>query len=175
MADTARDRAEAELRRDPARSNAIIAAAAQCTPQATCRWRHVLERAGVIEAIPPADRASITRTWQPRPPRLAIEQGAVTTAEVMALSGASYGAAWRALSRARRYSQPADAAAATDALSVIRTPAVPRAGRYRVGSTPPQGYYRAPDAIEQACAFCTLEYRDGAFTHERSCIAAGRR
>jgi hypothetical protein len=97
------DRARAELLANPARSDEMIALATRCTPQAAGRWRHQLERAGVIEAVEPADRISIPRTWRARPPRQAVEQGATTTAEVMALSGASYGAAWRALSRARQH------------------------------------------------------------------------
>ena len=56
MADSARDRAEAELKRDPARSHALISRAAQCTQQDAARWRRVLERAGEIPAVSPPQR-----------------------------------------------------------------------------------------------------------------------
>ena len=169
---SARGRAEAELRASPARSDALIALAASCTPQAAGRWRHGLEQAGVIEPIPAADRLAIPRTWRARPPRLAIEQGATTTAEVMALSGASYQAAWRALDRARarpdvRRRAVADAAAATDTLSVIKTPPK-RVGRaHVVGDKPGAGYYLPPDEIELTC--CVAEYTPTGWQHERSC------
>jgi hypothetical protein len=40
--------------------------------------------------------------------------------------------------------------------------------------TPPR-YAIPPDAIEDACPGCTLEWRDGAFTHDRACVfRAGR-
>ena len=90
----------------------------------------------------------------------------------MALTGVSYGTAWRALSRARSKEpnrvipfgaarSAADAAAATDMLAVIRSPVPPRsAGRYKVSDTrPPAGYYRPPDEIELWC--CTAEYTNG--------------
>lgn len=125
--DSARARVERELRRDPARSDALIAIAANCTPPAAGRWRHGLEQSGQIPAISPGDRTAIPRSWTPRAPRLAIEQGATTPAEIMAMARVSYGTAWRALSRAQRARfkrprsvEPADAAAATDAFTVIR-------------------------------------------------------
>src|SRR2546429_932157 len=64
----ARDRVEAELRRDPARSNYVIAEAARCTPQRVGTWRRELEQAGEIEAAP----------WQQRQarPRSAHTRGA---------------------------------------------------------------------------------------------------
>jgi hypothetical protein len=188
---SARSRAERELRRDPARSDALIAQAARCTPQAAGRWRRALERAGEIEHVEPAARASIPRTWRPRPPRLAIEQGATTPAEVMQLASVSYRTAWRALDRARS-KEPngvipfgaarsvADAAAATDQISVVRIPAPaarrrwpasdPRPDRHApaaIAPRPPPPWYADPDPIELAC--CTAEYADGGWQHERSC------
>lgn len=165
---SARQRAEIELLRDPARSDAIIAALARCTPPAAGRWRHALERAGQIEVIPPASRVPIrSRAWPPRTPALlAIAQGASTPAEVMQLSGASYGTAWRALSRAAARPRYADAAAAVDALTVVRS----RTGstRLHVGNDLPEGYYSPPDEIESWC--CVAEYVGGQFVHERSCV-----
>jgi hypothetical protein len=58
----ARRRAEAELRADPHRSNAIIAIAAGTASQHVGRARARLEAAGTIEAIPVAQRAQRTRT-----------------------------------------------------------------------------------------------------------------
>ena len=163
---SARARVERELRASPARSDAIIARLARCTQQAAGRWRRQLEASGQIPHVEPADRASITRTWRARPPRLAIEQGAATIAEVMAASGASYGAAWRALDRARSKPRLADAAAATDQLSVVRSrPSM----RLRVGNVLPAGFYRPPDPIERVCPACTLQYRDGGWQHDRAC------
>lgn len=43
----ARARAEAELRRDPARSDHLIAQLASCTPQRVSVWRRELRRAGL--------------------------------------------------------------------------------------------------------------------------------
>ena len=40
----------------------------------------------------------------------------------------------------------------------------------RPDGTLPAGYYHEPDPIETGCPACTLEWRDGAFTHERSCV-----
>jgi hypothetical protein len=169
----ARLRAEAALRADPARSNPIIAIQAQCTSQHVRRSRRALEQAGAIPVIEPSQRAQRARTWPLTLPRKAIEQGATTPAEIMALApGVSYQAAWRALSRARAISSAANklpdtAAAATDSLSVDKA----RVITYQVSAErPPAGYYAPADAIELACPACTLEYRDGAFRHERSCL-----
>jgi hypothetical protein len=129
MGNPAAGAAEIELRADPRRSDAIIAAAARCTAEHVGRVRRRLTASGAIAHIPPASRAARVRAWRPRPPRQAIEAGATTTAEVMALAGVSYGTAWRALDRARqsvgRPTDSADAAAATDALRVVRRPAPP--------------------------------------------------
>jgi len=38
----------------------------------------------------------------------------------------------------------------------------------------PGSYYHEPDAIERLCAYCTLEYRDGGWAHDRACILASR-
>src|SRR2546423_792756 len=57
----ARDRAEAELRADPARSNYVIAQQARCTPQKVCAWRAALEQAGEIQAVPRQQRQARPR------------------------------------------------------------------------------------------------------------------
>lgn len=163
---SARSRAERELRRDPARSDALIAQAACCSAQAAGRWRRGLVKAGVIEAVEPARRASVTRAWPARAPRLAIEAGATTTAEVMALSGASYGAAWRALSRARRRLPVADVAAATDAISVVKT--TPRIAYRKVTDRPTSAFYLPPDASHDLPC-CTAEWTPAGWTHDRAC------
>lgn len=56
MPPSARDRAEAELRAEPARSDATIAAAANCTKADVYRWRQQLERAGTIPVVSPSRR-----------------------------------------------------------------------------------------------------------------------
>jgi hypothetical protein len=163
MADSARARAERELRAYPRRSDALIAIAANCTPRPVGRWRRELAASGVIEAIEPSQRAARTRTWRARPPLLAIEQGATTPAEVMAMARVSYGTAWRALSRARqrarlenRFSGVADAAAAADQLTVVHSRAPVQ--KIRVSDRPGNGFYVPPDpAVE------LVEALDGMF------------
>jgi hypothetical protein len=167
-------RAEAELLRDPWRSNAIVAISAATSSQHVGRARTRLERTGAIEAIPVASRVQRPRTWPLSAPRKAIEAlgPAATAAEVMALSGCSYQAAWRALSRFRQALRPQafppEMAAAADSLSVDKS----RSISYQVSAErPPAGFYAPADAIELACPACTAEWRDGGWTHERSCIA----
>jgi hypothetical protein len=185
MADTARDRAEAELRLDAARSNRLIAESADCDHHVVARVRARLE---ATAQIPPV---AVRTPRAPNGPRsLGRAQQAVadlgpgcTTREVMELAGVGRGAAWRARTHPRHQPRLADAAAATDQLSVVRTraprwenpPKTPRTGRYRVSDTAtPSGYYRPSDAIELACAFCTLVYRDSRWQHDMACILAAR-
>ena len=116
-------RAAAALTRDPARSDRLIALAARCDPATVRRTRHELEAAGTI---PPTPRRA-HRTPLPQRPgraRTAVMRGARTTREVMNAAGVSRKMAWRALHD--RTPGLADAAAATDALSVQAT--VPCAG-----------------------------------------------
>jgi hypothetical protein len=168
-------RAEAELIRDPWRSNAIVAISAATSSQHVGRARTRLERTGVIEAIPVTQRAQRPRTWPLTLPRKAIEAlgPSATAAEVMALSGCSYQAAWRALSRARRFvdqsTNPADAAAATSSISVDKSR--PFTSHHIRAERPMNGYYQPADAIELACFACTAEWREGRWQHERSCVA----
>jgi hypothetical protein len=161
--------AERELRADPRRSDALIALAARCTAQHAGRVRARLERAGAIAHVPVDKRLARARTWRPRPPRAAIEAGASSTAEVMALAGVSYGTAWAALARAGSRPRLADAAAATDALRVIRHQDRKPVSHPVLNGRPPSGFYSPPDAIELACPACTLEYSSGGWQHSRSC------
>ncbi len=166
----ARARAEAELLRDPARSDHLIAQLARCTPQRVSVWRRALERSGDIEHVKPAARAQRPRVTPFRSrARTAIEAGAQVPEQVMAF-GLSYSAACAALARIQRRPQLPDAAAAADSLSVIRSPVPPRsAGRYRVSDTrPPAGYYRPHDEIELWC--CTAEWTPTGWQHDRSCV-----
>jgi hypothetical protein len=160
--------------RDPARSDALIAIEARCTPQAAWRWRLDLERAGIIGHVEPAARAVRTRSWPPTLARKAMEAGATTPQQIMALApGVSYKTAWAALSRARSRPAAADAAAATDSLSVVRTRLIQH---QQAAERPMNGYYSPPDAIERACPMCTLEWTATGWQHERSCLfrQAGR-
>jgi hypothetical protein len=173
--------AEAELRYDPARSDAIIAAAARCTPQHVGRVRRRLAASGGIEAIPPADRLARPRTWPARPPRQAIEAGATTPQQVMQAAHVSYGTAWRALSRAQSKPQSAAVAAATDALSVrksqpanVTNATIKRQPKIVLPQRPPDGFYSPADEIELACPACIQEWSAGGWQHERSCIARAR-
>jgi hypothetical protein len=167
----ARRRAEAALIRDPARSDALIAIEAACTPQAAWRWRADAERAGLIPHVPAAQRVTRQRTWPPTLTRKAIEAGAQTPQQIMALCpGVSYKTAWAALSRARSRPSAMDAAAATDSLRVTRRVMIHPVSAERA----PAGYYQPADSIELACPACTLQWRDGGWVHERSCLLRGR-
>jgi hypothetical protein len=171
----ARRRAEAELMADPYRSNYLIAQAARCSPQAARRWRLGLEHSGVLEHVKPADRAHRPRLvpFASRA-RTALASGATMPEQVMSF-GLSYSAACAALARSRaldsRVSYEADAAAATDSLSVDKTRPIVYATS---AERPPSGYYQPADSIEVQCPACTLEWRDGAFRHERSCLFRAR-
>lgn len=57
-------RVAAELARDPARSDTLIATAARCTSRTVIRARRALEASGVIEPVP-----SRQRTWAAHPSR----------------------------------------------------------------------------------------------------------
>ena len=95
----------------------------------------------------------------------------------MALSGASYGAAWRALSRARRtlpdqvtssdlIAPLADVAAAADAISVVKT--TPRIAYRKVTDRPTASFYLPPDASHDLPC-CTAEWSAAGWTHDRAC------
>jgi hypothetical protein len=84
----AAQRAQAALRRAPARSNRLVAIEARCDPHTIRRVRRNLEQAGLI----PATTTRTQRTPPPRKPgrtRLAMLAGAITTAEIQAIAGVS--------------------------------------------------------------------------------------
>ena len=67
----ARRRAEAELVRDPARSDHLIAQLARCTWHRVGIWRCELETTGTIPAIPVSDRTQrLWACWVRRPGRV---------------------------------------------------------------------------------------------------------
>jgi hypothetical protein len=146
----ARARASAELRRDPARSDYVIAIAASCARQQVAVFRRDLENAGQIPRVPPARRIQRPRlTPFASRARTALRAGAQLPEQLMQF-GLSYSAACAALSRAR--AEPGRHAP---------RPAEPPQDRQ------PRHLYAPPDEIEWPC--CTAEWRDGAFRHERSC------
>jgi Transcription factor WhiB len=106
--------AEAELQRDPYRSDATIAAALHCSPVTVFYARRVLERSGAIPHVPPAHRLA-----RPRPvsdAALAVAQGASTAEAVAEAASVTLRTAQKHLQRTRPQQQ--DCAAATDSLSV---------------------------------------------------------
>jgi hypothetical protein len=115
----ARARAERELRRDPARSDHLIAAIARCAPQRVGTWRHALEAAGAIPAIPWQQRA---RRPRPVPFRTrsgaAIRAGATLPEQVMGY-GVAYSTAYAALAKARARAPSPDVTKNTIAVRTI--------------------------------------------------------
>ena len=121
----AASRAAAALQYDPARSDRLIALAANCDPRTARRVRRELEAAGEI----PRTTQRAQRTALPRRPgraSLAVMRGARTTREVAAAAGVSRAMAWRALHDRR--TTLAELAAATDQLSVQAAMPCPRCG-----------------------------------------------
>jgi hypothetical protein len=172
-------RARQALLADPRRTDTIIAVEAFTASQWVGRVRRAMEAAGTLEHVPVASRVQRARSWPLTPARKAIEAlgEAATARDVMALSGCSYQAAWRALAReaARRavtmVTAPADAAAAVCSISVDKS----RQIVYGVkAERPPPGYYQPPDHIETTCPACTLEWAAGRWQHERSCLFRAR-
>jgi hypothetical protein len=115
----AAERARAELDRDPARSNRLIAHAAQCDSTTVQRARKALEGSGQIPLTP-------VRAERPKPPppsqtRIAIGQlgPSATPRQVADLAGVSIQAAWKALRQLRPTAR--DAACAVDSISVVKT------------------------------------------------------
>lgn len=100
-----RERAAAELRRDPARSDLLIADIARTSVKTVTPMRRQLEAAGEIPVIPPGRAARAGRPIPGRPPvaleaaHAAIEAGARTAREIMDVTGLPYQVAWRALQR----------------------------------------------------------------------------
>jgi hypothetical protein len=96
----ARDRAERELARDPRRSDHLTAQLARCTPQRVGIWRHELEAAGVIEAVPVSQRAAPPRVTPFRTRSAAAIEAGATLPEHLMSQGISYSAAYAALAKA---------------------------------------------------------------------------
>ena len=94
--------ATAELTRDPRRSDAAVAWAADAGRETVRLARASLEASGVIPAIPVSQRAARPRPLQPSRTRLAIAAGASSSREVADLSGTSIQAAWKARQVAAR-------------------------------------------------------------------------
>lgn len=133
----ARQRAEAELKEDPARSNYLIAQQARCTPQRVGVYRRELEARGVIEVVPAAQRQAQARRpprvpssrHDPRPCRtrdaIARLGPSATPRQVANLAQVSIQAAWVMLNKVQAADSAADlasaASAAADALAQIRT------------------------------------------------------
>jgi hypothetical protein len=172
---TAAARAGPELRSNPYRSDRAIAELIGVDHHSVSRARRALERAGVIE---PTAKRTPRYPNGPRSPGRAqqavLDLGPLcTTRQVMDRAQVGRGAAWKARTHPRvsvssgdANRSAADAAAATDALTVER-----RAGsRLRTGNQLPAGFYRPADAIERVCPACTLAYRDGGWQHDRACI-----
>lgn len=171
--------AEKELMADPVRSNRLIAELIGCDHHVIARARARLERTGTIEPAPVR-----TPRYPNGPRQLGRAQQAVrdlgpgcTTRQVMQLSGVGRGAAWKARTHPRArpdhvgdhlVPSVADAAAAVDAIAVIRTPA-PRIAYRKVTDRPYAPFYIPADpAAELAC--CTAEYTPQGWQHERSCV-----
>lgn len=117
----ARQRAEAELKEDPRRSNYLIASAAQCTPQRVGAWRRELEARGVIEHVPVDQRQAQPRVVRapsvllgrelPCPTRDAIARlgPSATPRQVANAAGVSIQAAWTMLNKVGAAPAAADA------------------------------------------------------------------
>jgi hypothetical protein len=125
----AQARAKQALRADPARSDRLIGALIGVEHHAVSRARARLEASG---QIPPAPRRAQRFPNGPRQLGRAQQAAAslgpqATTREVMELSGVGRHAAWHARTHPRDNGpvtrSAADAAAATDALAVLKTPA----------------------------------------------------
>ena len=97
---------ERELVRDHVVAAARIAAIVRCAPHSVCTWRHYLEAAGVIEAVPVSQCVARPRRTPFRTRSLAaIERGATLSEHLMA-QGISYSASYVALAKARARRPP---------------------------------------------------------------------
>jgi hypothetical protein len=102
------DRAAAQLRADPARSDLIISVAASCHPETVSRVRHALEQSGTIPVVPASARTpQSSRGRKPGTPRIALARAAheltvsatASNEQIAALSGTSVWAARTARKR----------------------------------------------------------------------------
>jgi hypothetical protein len=113
-------RAVREIVSDPARSDELIARLARCSPTTVASARQRLESIGLVEHVPAPQRLARPRV-QPSRTRdaIALLGPSATPRQVADAAQVSMAAAWKALSKVRP--KLADAAAATDALSVVIT------------------------------------------------------
>lgn len=118
----ATSRAAQALIMDPRQSDLALAGLADCSFTTIARVRARLEQVGVIPRIEPADRIARPRPQQPSATADAIEALGpdATPRQVADAAGVSMAAAWKALSKVRP--RLSDAAAATDALTVVKMP-----------------------------------------------------
>jgi hypothetical protein len=116
-------RARRELLADPARSDELIALAAGCSHPTASLARRELEAASLIPRVPVAGR-----TPRPHPPlassptRAAIASLGLSASprEIADASATSIQAAWKMLRAVRTSPQPADVAAATDSMAIVK-------------------------------------------------------
>jgi hypothetical protein len=176
-------RAAAELARDPARSDTLIAAAARCTTRTVQRQRRALERRGVIAPVPSGARQHAWPAWPSRNPGAsarAVQQLALdphrSTRDLAAAAACTPQTVRVALAALRPDQGHTDGMGKRleDRLRsrVIVKPDDPHAlpSMTDPHNREPARYAEPPDPIEEACPACTLEWRDGGWRHERSCV-----
>jgi hypothetical protein len=116
----ATSRAARALIEDPHRSDQALAEQAQTSSTTIASVRARLEQVGVIERVPVSQRTQRPRPQRPSATRDLIEQGITSPREVARLAGVSLQAAHQML---RKLNPPlSDAAAAVDALTVVKMP-----------------------------------------------------
>jgi WhiB family redox-sensing transcriptional regulator len=119
----ARDRAADELRKNPVRSDAVIAAAAGVGSSTVALARHALEQMYQIGRVPLSEREARPRPGQPSRARDLIQaHPGWSLQRVAAAAGVSVQSAWK---MSRKTPQLGDLAAVTDSISVIRIIPVP--------------------------------------------------
>jgi hypothetical protein len=168
-------RARAELVRDPARSNRLVAQAAACDSCTVQRARKAMERAGVIPLTP-------VREERPKPPprsrtRAAIAQlgTSATPRQVANRAGCSVQAAWRMLRDVRAAQQAAEAAVRLAAARTARRPPPKPGGKPMIPSLP-----QPPASLESGVCATAPPGRRGWWTSDdyaerkaarRACLA----
>ncbi len=170
-------RAIAELARDPARSDALIALAAACTTRTVQRCRRALERRGVIEPVPSGQRQHAWAAWPSRNPgatarvrqQLAADphRPARAIAEAARCTPQTVWVALRAIAPGGGHTDGMGNKPGARLIIKPDDPHAPAGATEAATRTPPR-YVIEPDEIEWLC--CTAEWRDGRFTHERSCV-----
>jgi hypothetical protein len=115
----AAQRAAAELRANPCRSDYLIAQAAGCSPDTVADTRAILVRMFQIGDVPVSKRQRRTMPLMPSRTRAAITRlpPDATASQVARAAGVSIQAATRMLKVTPR---PADVAAAVDSISVLK-------------------------------------------------------